>query len=99
MNKFKKLAVSALGASLAATSANALDITVSGGSEVGYQWSSGNYDAAGSANAFGAASDIDFSGSGELDNGWTISTVYGSKASWALYSANVTIDTGSMGKF
>ena len=47
MNKFKKLAVSALGASLAATSANALDITVSGGSEVGYQWSSGNYDSAG----------------------------------------------------
>ena len=99
MNKFKKLAVSALGASLAATSANALDITVSGGSEVGYQWSSGNYDSGGSANAFGAASDIDFSGSGELDNGWTVSTVYGSKASWALSSANVTIDTGSMGKF
>jgi len=99
MNKFKKLAVSALGASLAATSANALDITVSGGSEVGYQWSSGNYDTAGSANAFGAASDIDFSGSGELDNGWTVSTVYGSKAGWALSSANVSIDTGSMGKF
>ncbi len=98
MNKFKKLAVSALGASLAATSANALDITVSGGSEVGYQWGSGNYEAS-SANAFGAASDIDFSGSGELDNGWTVSTVYGSKASWALSSANVSIDTGSMGKF
>ena len=61
MNKFKKLAVSALGASLAATSANALDITVSGGSEVGYQWSSGNYDT-NSANGFGAASDIDFAG-------------------------------------
>ena len=98
MNKFKKLAVSALGASLAATSANALDITVSGGSEVGYQWGSGNYEAS-SANAFGASSDIDFSGSGELDNGWTVSTVYGSKASWALSSANVSIDTGSMGKF
>ena len=98
MNKFKKLAVSALGASLAATSANALDITVSGGSEVGYQWSSGNYDT-NSANGFGAASDIDFAGSGELDNGWTVSTVYGSKASWALSSANVTIDTGSLGKF
>ena len=52
MNNLKKVALTALGASLAATSANAVDVSVSGGSEIG--WATGNDNYAGSkASSFG----------------------------------------------
>jgi len=97
MNNFKKVALTALGASLAATSANAVDVSVSGGSEIG--WATGTSNNAGSkASSFGVGTGVSFSASGELDNGWTVSTTHATSGAWALTSSNITVDTGSMGK-
>ena len=98
MNKFKKVALTALGASLAATSANAVDVSVSGCSEIGYATGSGNYDAT-AASAFGAGTGVSFSASGELDNGWTVSTTHATSNAFALTSSNIKVDTGSFGAF
>jgi hypothetical protein len=98
MNKFKKVALTALGASLAATSANAVDVSVSGSSEIGYATGSGNYDAT-AASAFGAGTGVSFSASGELDNGWTVSTTHATSNAFALTSSNIKVDTGSFGAF
>ena len=97
MDKFKKVALTALGASLAATSANAVDVSVSGGSEIGYATGSSDHSSTDASN-FGAGTGVSFSASGELDNGWTVSTTHATSNAFALTSSNITVDTGSMGK-
>ena len=69
MNKLTKLGVSALCGSLAAISAaNAGDMTVTGG--VDMSWISKDDDTTG--NPIGMGSNLTFSGSGEMDNGWNV---------------------------
>jgi hypothetical protein len=97
MDKFKKVAVTALGGALAASTANAVDVSVSGGSEIGWGTGSSNYSAS-KASAFGAGTGVSFSASGDLDNGWTVSTTHATSNAFALTSSNITVDTGSMGK-
>ena len=97
MNNFKKVALTALGASLAATSANAVDVSVSGGSEIGWATGTSN-NSANKASSFGVGTGVSFSASGELDNGWTVSTTHATSGAFALTSSNITVDTGSMGK-
>ena len=97
MNNLKKVALTALGASLAATSANAVDVSVSGGSEIGYGTGSTN-NASNKASSFGVGTGVSFSASGELDNGWTVSTTHATSGAFALTSSNISVDTGSMGK-
>ena len=97
MNNFKKVALTALGASLAATSANAVDVSVSGGSEIGWATGTSNFDA-NKASSFGVGTGVSFSASGELDNGWTVSTTHATSGAFALTSSNITVDTGSLGK-
>ena len=98
MNNFKKVALTALGASLAATSANAVDVSVSGGSEIGYATGTSNATSSEATN-FGAGTGVSFSASGELDNGWTVSTTHATSNAFALTSSNIKVDTGSMGAF
>ena len=97
MDKFKKVALTALGASLAATSANAVDVSVSGGSEIGYATGSSGYTSNDASN-FGAGTGVSFSASGDLDNGWTVSTTHATNNALSLTSSNITVDTGSLGK-
>ena len=97
MNNLKKVALTALGASLAATSANAVDVSVSGGSEIGWATGTSNFDA-NKASSFGVGTGVSFSASGELDNGWTVSTTHATSGAFALTSSNISVDTGSMGK-
>ena len=97
MDKFKKVAVTALGGALAASTANAVDVSVSGGSEIGWGTGTSNHSAS-KASAFGAGTGVSFSASGDLDNGWTVSTTHATSNAWALTSSNITVDTGSMGK-
>ena len=97
MDKFKKVAVTALGGALAASTANAVDVSVSGGSEIGFGTGSSNYSSS-KASAFGAGTGVSFSASGDLDNGWTVSTTHATSNAFALTSSNITVDTGSMGK-
>ncbi len=97
MNNLKKVALTALGASLAATSANAVDVSVSGGSEIGWATGTSN-NSSSKASSFGVGTGVSFSASGELDNGWTVSTTHATSGAFALTSSNITVDTGSLGK-
>ena len=94
MNKITKLGVSALCGSLAAvSSANAGDLSVTGG--VDLTWVSMDDEITG--NPIGMGSNVGFSGSGELDNGWgvALSIAYTNKANYS--SSNVTVTIPSMG--
>ena len=78
MINLKKVGLTALAGSLAAVTANAGEISVSGVANVTYVTKSGN-----NANSIGTDKDVKFSGSGELDNGWTVFSYYND---WCLCS-------------
>ena len=75
MNNLKKLGLTALAGSLAAVSANAGEMSVSGSFNATYVTVDGNTGTPASDHGIGLGNDKDvtFSGSGELDNGWTFS--------------------------
>ena len=71
MNNFKKIGLTALAASLVSVSANAGEMSVSGSASMGTAGYSGEELV--SANEFSMGNQLTFSGSGELDNGLTVS--------------------------
>ena len=76
MNNFKKIGLSALAGSMAVTSAQAFDASVSVESQAVYSTAQGNEPGASEASngkGIGVDTDIAFSGSGELDNGLNVS--------------------------
>ena len=96
MNTLKKIGLTALGTSLVAGSAYAGEITASG--DAGYTWSSEDVGETKAVNeGYGYNHDITFSGSGELDNGFTVSTTMILVESSALSSSNVTLGMGGLG--
>ena len=70
MNKFKKIGVSALAGSLMAVSANALEMSVSGGASITFADYGGDV----TNNAFSSGDGLTFSASGETDGGLTITS-------------------------
>ena len=103
MNTIKKIGLTALGTTLVASSAFAGEISVSG--DAGYTWSSESGGGASATPATGNGSndgvgynhDISFSGSGELDNGWSVSTGMTIVEDSSLSSSNVKLTMGSLG--
>ena len=96
MNKLTKLGVSALCGSLAAvSSANAGELTVTGG--VDMSWISLQDQTTG--NPIGIGSNISFGGSGELDNGWGVALGIDLNNKAAYSNTNVTVTVPSMGAF
>ena len=103
MNTIRKIGLTALGTTLVASSAFAGEISVSG--DAGYTWSSESGGGASATPATGNGSndgvgynhDISFSGSGELDNGWTVSTGMIIVEDSSLSSSNVKLTMGSLG--
>ena len=95
MNTIKKVGLTALAGSLVATSAYAGSMDVSGSAKMIYK-SQGEERVTG--NAFSTAKGITFSGSGELDNGWNVSTFY-TMSDAAFSSTAVSIDMGDAGTF
>ena len=103
MNKFKKLGLTALGTTLVASSAFAGEITASG--DAGYTWSSESIGGSAATPATGSATndgvgynhDITLSGSGELDNGWSVSTTMILVEDSSLSSSNVKLTMGGLG--
>ena len=103
MNTIKKIGLTALGTTLVASSAFAGEISVSG--DAGYTWSSESGGGASATPATGNGSndgvgynhDISFSGSGELDNGWTVATGMTIVEDSSLSSSNVKLTMGSLG--
>jgi outer membrane protein OmpU len=71
MNNFKKIGLTALAASLVSVSANAGEMSVAGSASIGTAGYSGT--AVTSANEYSMGNQLTFSGSGELDNGLTVS--------------------------
>ena len=71
MNKFKKVGLTALAASLVSVSAHAGEVTVAGSASMNVEGYTGERLNAGSG--FSMGNQLTFSGSGELDNGMTVS--------------------------
>ena len=71
MNKFKKIGLTALAASLVSVSANAGEMTVSGAASMNVGGYSGEN--ANQGTSFTMGNQITFTGGGELDNGMTVS--------------------------
>ena len=94
MNTFKKIGLTALGTTLVAGSAYAGEITASG--DAGYTFSSEQIGVR-SDEGYGFNHDITFSGSGELDNGFTVSTTMILVEGATLSSSNVALTMGGMG--
>ncbi len=94
MINLRKVGLTALAGSLAAVTAQAGEFSVSGGHVTTYTTGE-SYD---SAQGIGSKTNVAFNGSGELDNGWSVSTfvVYNDAVS-GLSSAASTVTMGDMG--
>ena len=104
MNNLKKLGLTALAGSLVAVSAQAGEMSVSGSANVTYKTKPGN-----TSKSLGTDKDVAFSGSGELDNGWTfavstlltdamvVSSSYTSLTMGSLGTVTFGADTGGLG--
>ena len=104
MKNWKKVGLTALAGSLVTTSAFAGAVTVSGTANLTYTANSGAQDtqaASGTALGndgarWGLNKSLSFSGSGELDNGWTVSVSQTLKDGSST-GLGMTIDMGDMG--
>ena len=108
MNKYKKIGLTALAGSIAATSAFAGELGVSGSASMNVEHTNGG--AANSGKTFSMGNSVKFSGSGELDNGMTVSLSFeldqgdDDTASNAAYSGgpfdghSVSISSDTLGK-
>ena len=105
MTNLKKIGLTALAGTLAATTfAQAGDLSVSGTARMEYQSTTTEQDNTSSASrrdsvstdTFAQNQTVSFSGSGELDNGMTVSYLQ-ALASGAVTSQGVTLDMGDMG--
>ena len=94
MNKITKLGVSALCGTLATVSAaNAGELSVTGG--VDMSWITLDDDTTG--NPIGMGSNLTFSGSGELDNGWSVALSVAMTNSDVYSNTNITVTVPTLG--
>ena len=104
MKTWKKAGLTALAGSLVATSAFAGAMTVSGTANLTYTGNTGAQDTAGATGSgalidgsrWGINKTISFSGSGEMDNGWTVS-VSQSLTDGSSTGLGMTLDMGDAG--
>jgi outer membrane protein OmpU len=96
MTNFKKVGLTALAGSLVAFSAQAAEMSVSGGSEV--TWSSGKVITASESSgpSIGLDTDLTFSASGDV-NGYEVSSFIAYADSAAFESSALTVNMGSLG--
>jgi outer membrane protein OmpU len=98
MTNLKKVGLSALAGSLVAVSAYAGELSVSGSAKFTYTADTGNEDAEADGNRFGMAQGLTFSGSGELDNGHTVSLTHVMSSNGGGKSTSVlSYDMGAIG--
>ena len=97
MNNMKKIGVTALAGSLAMFSANA-DLTMSGSAEATYIQGTGSGTGAAKGDGIGLSHDINITGTGEFDNGFTysVNTNFAGQ-DMAADSAILKIDMGDLG--
>ncbi len=95
MNKLTKAGLTALAGSLAAVSASAVEMGVSGSANMTYVSQTGN-----TGNPFGMESRITFSASGDIENGFGVSyyTTQESHHGAGQYSGELAVDMGDLGR-
>jgi len=94
MNNLKKIGLSALAGTLASLSAQAGEMAVTGSAELSYvSRDSGEL----TGNPIGMNKNISFTGSGELDNGWTVKAFTATTDAMGWSSSSVTIGMGALG--
>jgi outer membrane protein OmpU len=94
MNKLNKIGVSALCGSLADISAaNAGDLSATGGATITYLSTEGGN----TGNPIGMASNVTFTGSGDLDNGWSVAMSIAGTDQGGYSNTNITIGIPSIG--
>ena len=93
MNKWKKVGLTALAASLVSTSAFAGEMSVSGKAKINYN--SGDTDIGG--NPFSSSETLTFSGGGDLDNGMTVDVSYSLIDGAATTASSVKLGMGDGG--
>jgi outer membrane protein OmpU len=90
MNNLKKIGLTALGTAMVATSANAAELSVSGGTSIFF----GGEDNSNGGNGWSMTDQIDFNASGEMDNGMSLSLYLQLDNSGAVFDdRKVTIGT------
>ena len=94
MTNLRKIGLTALAGTLAATTAHAGDLTVTGTATMEYQSTQQTINT--NEDSFGQNGTIVFSGSGELDNGMGVSFMQALNAG-SLTSQSVALDMGDMG--
>ena len=99
MNNFKKIGLTALAGSLVVVSANAIEMSVSGTTSVSYTSKSASKESLVGGQAIGVDTGIQFTGSGELENGFTVKTFAALDDGRAntLSSSQLTLGMGSLG--
>jgi outer membrane protein OmpU len=97
MINLKKIGLTALAGSLVAFSANAVELSVSGGSEITYTTNGGSDSTTG--NPLGAATSMKFSGSGDVGFGdaTIVRTLRDNQSASSYSSAYTTLDMGDLG--
>jgi len=94
MNKLTKIGISALCGSLAGSlAAHAGELSVTGGADI--TWVSMDQEVTG--NPLGIGSNLTFSGSGELDNGWSVALTVAHTNANAYSNTNVVIGIPGIG--
>ena len=93
MINLKKVGLTALAGSLAAVTAHAGEMSVTGSANVTYVTG----ESANSGQAIGTDKDVKFSGSGELDNGFTFSIFTNMTDAMTVSSSATVINMGSLG--
>jgi outer membrane protein OmpU len=95
----KKIGLTALAGSLVATSAMAGELSLSGGAKLSYVSNGGSNDSGTKAGGFAMDQEISASGSGELDNGFTVTLTHGMSGEETAKSDTsfITLDMGDMG--
>ena len=93
MINLRKVGLTALAGSLAAVTANAGELSVTGSANVTYVTKSGDN----TAQSIGNDKDVKFSGSGELDNGFTFNIFTLTKDDFTVSSTGTIITMGSLG--
>ena len=93
MNNLKKVGLTALAGSLVAVSAQAGEMAVTGSANVSYTHGKGL------GKSIGSDKDVTFTGSGELDNGWSFVMSTTTTDDMGLSSSYTSLTMGSMGTF
>ena len=90
MNNLKKIGLTALGTAMISTGAHAATMDVTGGTSIFF----GGQDHTDQGNGWSMTDSISFAASGEMDNGWTVSTSLEMDNN-AFDDRSISIDTGN----